>query len=402
MAENKQKILFLITKSNFGGAQRYVYDLAVGLPKSEFDVTVAAGGANVRSGTLATVPSEVGEGGTGTLIDKLRHSNIRVVTIPSLERDISLFKELRAFFEIWQIIREEKPDVLHINSSKAGVLGSLAGRLLGVPNIIFTAHGWAFNEDRPKWQKLILKKMHWLTVLFAHHTIAVSQELNKQMNWPFANSKITVIHNGREIKNLLSREDSRTTLIEKETRLAPYKDDFWSLTIGELHPIKRHDAVIEVMEELIKTQPHTRHLIIGSGEEEQELEIMIAKRNLGEHVFLLGSIDEASQYLKAADVFILTSRSEGMPYVIIEALIAGVPTVATAVGGIPEIIENGQSGLLTPPLDNKALFKAIFELRTNPELRAKLANKASTRAKEFSFEKTLQETVRVYGDDARR
>lgn len=377
MALQKRKILFLITKSNFGGAQRYVYDLAIGLPKSEFKVMVASGG-------------------TGVLTDKLKNADIKVVPIPSLERDISLIKELRSFIELWQIIREEKPDVLHINSSKAGVLGSLAGRLLGVPNIIFTAHGWAFNEDRPAWQKIILKKMHWLTVLFTHHTIAVSRELKRQMNWPFVSKKITVIHNGRQIKNLLSHDDSRTILTEKEPRLAPYKDDFWSLTIGELHPVKRHSAMIEIMEELVKNEPNTRHLIIGTGQEEQELEIMIAERNLSEHVFLLGSVDEASQYLKAADLFVLPSRSEGMPYVLIEALLAGVPIVATEVGGNPEVVENGISGLLTPPLDNKALFKAILELRTNPELRTKISEGARVRSQSFTFEKTLRETVQLY------
>lgn len=377
MAIQKQKILFLITKSNWGGAQRYVYDLAASLPKDEFEVVVATGG-------------------NGTLIDKLRSADIRVVNIPSLERDISLVKELRAFIEIWQIIREEKPDILHINSSKAGVLGSLSGRLLGVPKIIFTAHGWAFNEDRPLWQRLILKKIHWLTVLLSHQTIAVSHEVKRQMNWPFAGNKITVIHNGREIKDLPSRENSRTALIEKEPRLAPYKDDFWSITIGELHAVKRHDAVVEVMKELIEKEPNTRHLIIGSGEKEQELELMVAENNLSEHIFLLGPVDEASQYLKAADMFVLASRSEAMAYVIIEAMIAGLPIVATKVGGIPEVVLNGQSGLLTPPLDNKALFKAILELRTNSELREKLSQGAKKRSQSFTFDKTLRETIALY------
>ena len=377
MTDKKRKILFLITKSNFGGAQRYVHDLAVGLPKSEFEVAVTAGGE-------------------GILLDKLRSANIRVIPIPSLQRDVSIIKDIRSLFDLFAIVRAEKPNVLHINSSKAGFFGTLVGRLAGVPSIIFTSHGWGFNEERPLWQRLVIKFGHWLTVLLSHHTIAVSQELKRQMNWPFVNKKITVIHNGREIKNLLSREESRAILIEKEPQLAPYKDDFWSLTIGELHPVKRHSAVIEVMKELIRKEPNTRHLIIGSGEEEQELEVLITKENLSEHIFLLGSVDEASQYLKAADVFVLASRSEGMPYVLIEALLAGVPIVATRVGGIPEVVEDGVSGLLTPPLDNKALFKAIFELRTNPTLRAKLSEGAKVRSQNFIFEKTLRDTMQVY------
>lgn len=373
----KKKVLFLITKSNFGGAQRYVYDLAVNLPKDEFDVTAAAGGR-------------------GDLINKLREAGMNVITIPSLERDVSLVKEVSALWELWHIIRAEKPDILHINSSKAGALGALVGRLAGVPKIIFTAHGWAFNEDRPLWQRLILKKIHWLTVILAHKTIAVSRQVKEQMDWPLAQDKMAVIHNGRAISNLLTREESRTFIIEKEPRLSEFRDDFWTMTIAELHPVKRHDATIEAIEQVVDKEPRTRHIIIGEGEERSELENKITKHGLQDNVFLLGRVDDAARFLKAADTFILASRSEGMPYVLIEALIAGLPIVATNVGGIPEVIENGVSGLLTPPLDNKALFRAILSLRQDSLKREDLARHAKERARAFSLELTLERTLELY------
>lgn len=373
----KKKILFLITKSNWGGAQRYVYDLAAGLPADEFEVAVALGG-------------------NGPLAAKLESAGIRVIRIPSLQRDVSLIKEAAAFVEIANIIRLEQPDILHLNSSKAGILGAFLGRLLLVPKIIFTAHGWAFNEDRPDWQKLILKKIHWLTVLLAHETIAVSEELKRQMDWPGAQDKMRVIYNGRSITDLRSREEARTQLCERFPQLLPYQNDFWFMTIGELHPVKRHDAVIESIKKIIEAKPDTRHLIIGEGEEREALETQIEKLNLRENVFLLGNVEEASRYLKAADIFVLASRSEGMPYVLIEALIANVPVVATKVGGIPEVIEHESEGLLTPPLDNKALFEAILLLRNNPDLRLKLSGGAEEKSKDFTLEKTLEKTLVLY------
>lgn len=373
----KKKILFLITKSNWGGAQRYVYDLAGGLPQDEFEVAVALGG----NGPLAT---------------KLETAGIRVIRIPSLQRDVSLIKEAAAFVEIANIIRLEQPDILHLNSSKAGILGAFLGRLLLVPKIIFTAHGWAFNEDRPDWQKLILKKIHWLTVLLAHETIAVSEELKRQMDWLGAQNKMTVIYNGRSITDLRSREEARTQLCKRFPQLLPYQNDFWSMTIGELHPVKRHDAVIESIKEVVGSNPDTRHLIIGAGEEREALEAQIEKLNLRENVFLLGNIEEASRYLKAADIFVLASRSEGMPYVLIEALIANVPVVATKVGGIPEVIEHESEGLLTPPLDNKALFEAILSLRNNHEQRFKFSKSAEVKSKDFTLDKTLEKTLGLY------
>lgn len=377
MKEANKKALFLITKSNFGGAQRYVRDLAVGLPKDQFDVVVALG----QSGPLEA---------------KLREAGIRVLSLPSLQRDISIQKEWRAYQEISEMIKAERPDIFHINSSKAGALGALAGRLHGVPNIIFTAHGWAFNEDRPYWQKLVLKFIHYVTVLLSHHTIAVSIEVLKQMDWPGAARKITVIYNGREVENLMAKDEARAALIEREPRLSTYPDDLWTMTIAELHPIKRHEAVIETIGEIAKTHPNLRHLIIGAGQEEKYLRDLIDVLGLEDHVFMLGNVNEAARYLKAADIFILASRSEALPYVVLEACSAGVPTIATRVGGIPEIIENEKSGLLIPPLDNRALENAIKRLILDENLRASLQNGAKERSEQFRFDKTLTETIALY------
>lgn len=375
----QKRVLFLITKSNWGGAQRYVFDLATGLPRDRYEVAVACGG-------------------NGPLVDKLQSAGVKVISISSLERDVSLTKEFLALKETSDIIRHEKPDILHINSSKAGVYGAVLGRIFRVKKIIFTTHGWAFNEDRPGWQQIILKFLHWLTVLLSHKTIAVSEEVKRQMDWPFVQNKMTVVYNGRRLENLKTRDEARTFLIEHEPKLQKYRDDFWSMTIAELHPIKRHDAVIKSLKEVARLWPHTRHLIISGGQDKEYLERLIKALDMEDHIFLLGPIDEAARYLKAADIFVLASRSEAMPYVIIEACIAGLPIVATSVGGIPEVIENDKSGLLTTPLDNKALFEAIFKLRQEEGLRARLAEGAKERSLKFTFESTLAKTIAVYED----
>jgi len=154
-ANNRKKVLFLITKSNWGGAQRYVYDLATHLDQTKFEPVVALGG-------------------DGELVTLLDHAGVRVIRINSLTRDISLKKEKEFASELYKIIRIEKPDILHVNSSKAGGVGTALGRILRVPRIIFTAHGWAFNEERPWWQRMVIKFLHWVTVLLSHRTIAVS------------------------------------------------------------------------------------------------------------------------------------------------------------------------------------------------------------------------------------
>jgi glycosyltransferase involved in cell wall biosynthesis len=373
----RKKILFLITKSNFGGAQRYVFDLATHLNPDEFDVAVALGGS-------------------GRLSVELTKKGIRVIPLNTLERDVSLAKEVRATCELWHVIKSEKPDILHINSSKAGGLGALIGRLLSVPKIIFTAHGWAFNEERPWWQKIIIKILHAVTILLAHTTIAVSEMTKRQMNLPFVQKKIRVIHNGRSVSDFYSRDFARSFFAEYVPTLRDHTDDFWSVTIGELHPIKQHEITIEALACVVKHNDSVRHLIIGDGEERKYLESLVRELGLEQVIFFTGNILDASLYLKAFDLFILASRSEAMPYVITEACIAGLPIIASNVGGIPEVIRHEKEGFLFPQGAVDALTKYYLQLQSDPELRNTLAQNTLLRAQDFTLEKMVMETTALY------
>lgn len=381
MEKHKKKVLFLITKSTLGGAQRYVYDLAVKLSPELFDVSVVVGG-------------------NGPLIDMLKAAGLPVITLRSLKRDISLFGEIATFFTLLAIVRRERPDVLHVNSSKAGALGAVVGRLCFVPKIVFTAHGWAFNEDRPAWQKLLLKTIHWVTILMSHTTIAVSEGMRSQMKWPFTQRKMTVVHLGRTVERPQYKEEARGILemkvIDTETRLIDYHDDFWMGTIAELHPIKRLNRAITAVAALVKDFPNLRFVIIHDGEEKAKLQEQVRDLDLQKHVFFTGVIEDAARLLSAFDLFVLPSKSEAFGYVLIEAGNAGVPVVATNVGGIPDIITHGLNGLLVPPDNTPALTDALRTLISNEDLRLSLGRAHYERSKLFTVEKMVEETQRVY------
>lgn len=337
----KKKVLFLITKSNWGGAQRYVYDLATNLDKTQFEVTVLCGG-------------------DGQLITMLDNAGIRIIRTNQLQRDISYKKEWLALKEIWQIIKTEKPDVLHVNSSKAGAIGCLIGRLTRVPCIIFTAHGWAFNEDRPLWQRLIIKTIHWLTVILSHKTIAVSRSIQNQMNWPMAQSKIEIIHPGRTVGPMYEKSEARNKIIDFFPTLSEYQNDTWLVSLAELHPIKQHHILISAMPEVIRKYPTTRLVLIGEGQERSKLESQIKSLRLENNVFLIGAVTEAARFLKAFDLFLLASRSEAYGYVLAEAGLAKMPVIASNVGGIPDIIIHENRGLLveaTPSNFSNSIIK---------------------------------------------
>ena len=386
------KVLILITKSNWGGAQRYVFDLATNLPKDRYEVSVMAGGG-------------------GVLIDKLQSAGIAANGDLPIGRDVSLFRDARAFFKLLKILRAERPDVLHVNSSKIGGLGTLAGRLSGVPRIIFTAHGWAWNENRPFWQKALIAGLYWLTLIFAHETIVVSAAAKRQARWlPFVQNKITVIHNGLAPAADFSRANARLELTRRNEALkqavAGISESHlvWIGTIAELHHIKGYRYAIQAIghlaETLAKQHPQTKlvYTIIGDGEERARLEQQINDAGLGEKVFLLGAIDRAAEYLKAFDTFLLASLSEGLAYVLIEAGAAGLPIVATAVGGIPEVISDMSSGILVQPRNARELAHALHFFVEHPEERkaygAALKHKI---ASAFTLREMVGRTARVYG-----
>ena len=381
-ATRKIKILYVITKSNFGGAQRYVYDLAINL--RGYDVAVALGG-------------------NGVLNEKLTASGIRTCSVASLQRDISPTKDIGSFGNLYSIIKKEQPDIIHLNSPKAGGLGAFACRFLNASRytlhatrIIYTVHGWAFNEDRPFYERVAIRFFSWLTTLLCHKIILLSQrEYTQALGFPFVKNKLVLIPLDIKPPVYFSREKARELL--NVTQPFDISKGCVIGTIAELHPNKGLTFLIDAMAVVVKKHPNTVCVIIGGGQDRKALESLIREKQLERTVFLTGYIDEASKYLKAFDIFVLPSLKEGLPYAILEAGLASLPVIATSVGGIPEIIENRKSGLLIAPKSSSELAHTISFMIEHPKEREQygLALRQSTTQK-FSFDKMLATTKNLY------
>jgi len=377
---HRKKILYIITKSNWGGAQRYVYDLATNLDKTIFEPVVALGG-------------------DGTLITMLEHAGIRVVRLDTLKNTANMQSAVRGTKNLYRVIRQENPDTVHLNSSVAGFLGAIAARIARVPNIIFTAHGWAFNEDRPWWQRLTLKAVHYATVLLSHHTIAVSRAIVDQMSWPKAASRMTVINPGRTIGVMFNREEARAHLTEMFPQLSPFYKDTWILCIAELHPIKRHTVLFDAIRRLTAVYPTIRLICIGDGNENARLETWIARHGMEDHIFLVGAVHEAARYLKSADIFTLASSSESYGYVVHEAGLAGVPVVATAVGGLPDIIPNDSYGFLVLANSPTALAAGITQVLSDTPGTVERVAQLQNNLKQRTVKRMVDSTALLYHTD---
>ncbi len=369
------KILYLITQSEWGGAQKYVYELATNLSSRGFDISVACGAG-------------------GILIDKLQERNIKVFVLKNLVRPINPYRDLLAFFKISKLIKREKPDLVHTSSSKAEILGNLAARLAG-SKVIFTAHGFVFNEATG-FKRKILIWLERLAAKWADKIIAVSEfDRQNAINEKIMTAKkIITIHHGL---NLEFFKNFKKDTVAIRNRIGMPTNAPLVGTAANFYKTKGLKFLIEAAAIVIKKIPSARFLIAGDGELRPQLEKQIRNLGLQNKIFLIGFREDALEIIAALDVFALSSLKEGLPFVLLEAGAFGRPVAATQVGGVPEIVDHAKNGLLVPPADANSLAAAIFSLLSDKKTAEKFGSSLQKKIfSNFDFKKTLRETEAIY------
>lgn len=379
---NDKKILYIITKSIWGGAGKYVYDLAVASKEKGYEVAVAAGGQ-------------------GALAVKLQKKNISYFDVAGLQRDIAFLKPFISGLVLLKVLLQFKPDIAQANSPQAAGIGGIAlflYRLFAWKRgfqAIYTIHGWAFHEDRPIWQNFLIRLFSRITCFFYQKIICVS-EYDRLSALKFKITpahKLLTIHNGvdeNEIK-FLSKE-----LALKNLNLLNLES--WVVgTIGELTKNKGQKYLIDAVKLLQSTSYKLQAIIIGRGEENEKLKAQSEKLSLQNDVVFTENLLPAAPYLKAFDIFVLPSIKEGLPYTLLEAGLAELPVIATDVGGNPEIIENEKTGLLVKPANAEEIAKAISRLIQDENLSKKLGENLRQKVlKIFSKKEMLEKTFALY------
>jgi glycosyltransferase involved in cell wall biosynthesis len=354
-------LLIVITLAEIGGAQTYVAGLLPALSDA-FDVTVAAWGP-------------------GPLIDACRANNVSFVSLRFVRRSLNPVYDLLGFFELIGLMRRLRPEIVHANSSKAGVLARLAAAATRVPIRIFTVHGWAFKAYDGLASRLYLaadRLMRPLTTM----TICVSE---------------TERTAGLAMRTCSSE---RTTVIANAVELQPARPEPAAgpplvLSVGRLKAPKDFATLVCAVASLPSGSCRLR--IAGDGPERAALSEEIHRLGLDGVVELLGYRDDVSELLRASHLFVLSSRSEGMPMSVLEAMACGVPVIASAVGGIPELVVDGESGLLVEAQDPQALAQAIARMLEDHELRQRFGLAGHKRAQElFDPERWRREHVDLY------
>jgi glycosyltransferase involved in cell wall biosynthesis len=374
-----KRLFFIITQSESGGAQQFLIQTLSQLKKGAYDLHVA-----------------VGRDGDGSLATALQKLQIPVSVISSLRRDIYPLSDLKAVWDIKQRIQDVQPDTLILLSSKAGFLGSLAAQLTSrKQKVVYRIGGWTFNDPWPQWKKklwIFLERVSapWkdIIVLNNQYDLNQAQSLNIKPR-----QELALVHNGIDPYRLefLPRDEARAALFSAipgtPTDLAKKKIIG---TIANLYPTKGLVHLLDAAGSMI--DPDIIWAIIGEGSERLRLENIIAERKL-KNVFLLGSFAHASRYLSAFDVYVLPSIKEGFPWSVLEAMAAKLPVVATRVGAIPEIIDDGLNGYIVSPSDSAAIADRVARILTNDPAAQEMGIQAHQKVL-FSF--TLDAMVKAF------
>lgn len=335
-----KKILYIITLPDWGGAQRYVFDLANN-QKNDSQIIVSAG----KSEGLSKI----------NLLEKCREAGIATYQFKNLVRSISPVKDILAIWEIKNYLEKEKPDAIHLNSSKAGILASFSAALSKhKPEVIYTIHGWVFMEP----MSAIKKQFYILLEKFASRwrdKIIVLGEKEKQIALKYKicpENKLEIRRHSIPMESFLDKDIAR-----KKLKLPLNKKIVG--TVANFYPAKGLEYLIEAAAKI--NNPDIIFAVIGDGPLRRNYELLITNYKLQDKFLLLGEKENAAQYLKAFDVFVLPSVKEGAPYVILEAMAAELPIVATDVGNVSEMLKDYQNKIIIQPANVEALAGAILE-----------------------------------------
>ncbi|MDJ0774219.1 MAG: glycosyltransferase family 4 protein [Mastigocoleus sp. MO_167.B18] len=357
------KILFIITRADtVGGAQVHVRDLAIYLNQQGHKVLVITG----IFGLYNTV---------------LKNNGVESIACDTFIQKISPLQDWQTLHFLIKTIRKFKPDVVTTHSSKAGILGRLASKLTNTP-CVFTAHGWAFTEGIPEPSRSIYQWIERLTEPLADKIICVSErDRIIGINSGIRSDKLLTVHNGMpEISNELKASQNSS-------------DDIKIFMVARFDKQKDHLTLIKAFQTISGAQLN----LVGDGPNFEEIKNYVNQIGIPERVNFLGFRDNVAEILPQADIFTLISNWEGFPLTIIEAIRAGLPVVASDVGGVAEAIIDGSTGYLIPRGDVEVLRNRLQKLVEDEKLRKDMGNLARQRYEsEFTFQHMFEKTFEVY------
>jgi glycosyltransferase involved in cell wall biosynthesis len=373
-------VLHLITRMIVGGAQENTMLSCAMIDRTRFPSEIVCGPETGAEGELHTETAARG---------------VRIRIEPSLIRAIHPWKDLVALVRLTRLLRRERFDVVHTHSSKAGILGRIAARLAGVPLVIHTAHGWAFNPGQPWPVFAMYVGLERLCARWCRYLVVVAdadQVEGLELGIGRA-AQYRLIRSGIEIEAF---RDVSTTRAEVRARLGVVENAFVVGSVGRLSPQKAPLDLLAAFERLAAARADAHLVIVGDGPLRSEVEARAAAAGLDARVHLPGLRRDVPELLRAFDVFALASHWEGLPRVFPQAMAAGLPIVATRVDGAPDAIVPGENGWLVEAGDVQAFGERLIALAADPGRARTMGEAGRARVEAFSARQMVAALAALY------
>ena len=376
----RRRIVHVITRLELGGAQENTLFCVAHHDRSRFEAGLVAGRGGILDGEARTIPDA-----SVDLVGWLRHP----VNPPW---------DLVAVARLAALLRRRRADVVHTHSSKAGIVGRLAARLARVPAIVHTVHGWSFHGEQPRPLSALYRALERAAGAITDRIVVVAES---------DRAKGIALGIGRPDRYRLIRSGidagsyRRGDAPREETRraLGFGAGDFVVGTLACLKPQKAPLDFVEAARIARARDPRLRFFIAGDGPLRDAVERKIREASLGDAIRLLGWRRDVADLLHAMDAFLLTSRFEGLPRAVLQAMAAGVPVVATAVDGTPDVVRDGETGFLVPPGRPEAAAEALLAVAADPEAARRRAERASAVLdEEFDVRAMVRGVEAVYAE----
>ena len=386
----KIKVFHIITRFDKGGSAENTFLTLMGLDKERYDVILIRG-LSLES-NMTVHESEAIENNLG----ELEREGIRIITIPELVRRIHPYCDLKALFILIRIFHRERPHIVHTHTSKTGILGRWAAFFAGVPVIIHTPHGHIFWGYFGRLKTMVYILLEKISALITDKLVMLTeQEKRDHLGVHVApEEKFTVVHSG---VNLGHFKNVPVDPFEMKRKLDIPEDSLVVGTAGRLTPVKGPEYLIHAAKEITAARQGVSFVFLGDGELRDQLEAMVEQLGLKENVKFLGWWQDVADVMSVFDIFVLPSLNEGMGRVLIEAMVLGKPVVASSIGGIPDLVIDGENGFLFPVGDIEALVARIKDLLNDSGKRENMGNSGQRLAVKYSSDEMVGKIDILYG-----
>jgi len=364
-----------------GGAQENTLATVLGLRQRDYEVT------------LMTGPSW---GEEGEILSEALEEGLEVVILPELVREIHPWKDLACLIKLSSWLARNRYDIIHTHSSKAGFLGRLAARFRRIPVVVHTPHGHVFHSYFHPWKERLFLSLERKAALWANRLIALTERCREE----HLTLGVGIQEKWVTIPSGVKERYFQEPLCQNEEILSRFKvasDRRIIGFVGRLAPVKGARYLIEALPQIFKTIPKTHCFVVGDGEEKSRLQERVAELGLNGGVTFTGHQEKIPEWMSLFDILVVPSLNEGMGRVIAEGGLLAKAVVGTRVGGIPDLIEDGQTGLLVEPRNPAEIAGAVTRLLADPALSERLGKRLRAKVLQgFTEDQMVERIHRLY------